>query len=1336
MQHGGRGALDDDSASRMSESSSPPPSVSSSSRETRTADTTYHPPISIDPHDDAEAGSPTDDDINRCDGDDGGLVLKSCLQEKGTRTGGFFHRLVGGKQHKYQVGNAAIVGNLNSIPVDTSTKEEARPPLTRVTSDVLEDIPLHEDHGGASATIPPTRSSHIDHTSPHSSFIAPEVVIHDSPSKPSTTATIGDNPHITKASYRHPILHKQQPSSSPSSVGDPTTHPTTGGGSSHKEEPQPLLVLLTIVSASGLLKVHKFGVQAPYLEMKVSSDDSSPFRTVECKKGGTEAVWNQTFTRRLQSLDDSLYVAAKASTTVIGELVVSFRTLDLSPSLTNHTLQLTRGKAAEPVGHICMQCRILDSTASTPTTSPTPAPVAPLPQQQSVALPMPSCVDKPVEPKVSVAKVKYNDVGSDTGLWDAAIRHGALMFKIPYHESSGAAPKRKWVALQDLPKKGLCITWTDPQHSVESTSSQHLLPLHDVVEVKTGIKTLAFRKQHAAQGKANTFFHEDVCFSLISASRSLDLAAASKEEATLWVASLRRMLQHQTTTPTSTSCSIVGGGGRLRTSAKIMQDFKTSATRDKSTHAMWMQDLFRYAKGQQLSEIAHFLMDGCPVDLLEPQTGDTILFLACRAGHVALLELCLKWGAKNDPHPTFGDTALQIAVKASQPECVRQLLSIAAKSDMDTEIVNHVDHANQAPLHVAASQGDVVCLQLLLHHGADICVVQANGHTPLHCAVLGGHESCVAYVLDVGGDAIINTGDCHGNTPLHCAVTLGHERLVKLLLESAADVTLLNNEHLTPYKLARRNPKSRAIQALLAIYEPEPPPTPSKEQHRNLWQSTPHSQSARLQVRDAIIKQKSQMLSSPAKSLSARSASEGEFDGYTSSSSATSCSVGTLSSSSISTSGPSSLCFQDYRHQSAASQYYHHSHNTQPHLLSTHHQVPTTAQPQLHQHHHVGVPPSQQYPAYAAYDWRHDWEVKYTSEGHAYYVDLYTGVSQWDAPPALQGYDPYIAHSPYDQQLPAVPAAYDSTSQYIRPQLETEAVFHHHNNTIGSSHVVPPPPAVYTSTPVLPVYPPLATSSATSSPSASPRSKTSFSERRKLEGLSIEPLKVVTTLPDQGLNLKLDKVNDDGDMFQKVDDQALTLEKVRCLKGLFPTDDEKDSLLARQADKGEFGKAEKFMMMLDDKKQKVIWEDDKYTQLLDAGQMSGDIPLDQLDKLRRIESVPDISCLLRSELQEVLDSLINGCRACQNLLSQVKCNRLKAAEALPTGSTRTLMGIPAAAEFERFIKASVGDINDATDEFRQAKAWENKLVSEFGVVLEDFSPLEILCAVKQLLLAA
>ncbi|KAF0692624.1 Aste57867_16327 [Aphanomyces stellatus] len=239
----------------------------------------------------------------------------------------------------------------------------------------------------------------------------------------------------------------------------------------------------------------------------------------------------------------------------------------------------------------------------------------------------------------------------------------------------------------------------------------------------------------------------------------------------------------------------------------------------------------------------------------------------------------------------------------------------------------------------------------------------------------------------------------------------------------------------------------------------------------------------------------------------------------------------------------------------------------------------------------------------------------------------------------------------------------------------------------------------------------------------------------------------------------------------------MSLEKVRCLKGLFPTDEERDNLLARQADKGEFGKAEKFMMaclsvddinaradcflfklkfsrtitqlkarvelvtgvaqaildtpalcallqqMLEDKKLKVMWEDDKYKQRVDAGLASGEIPAASFAKLQQLETLPDIACLVRSELQEVLDTLINGCRACQTLLTKTKSKE-------PTSTTA--MSATAMADFEKFIKSSVGEINDATEEFRQAKSWETKLVSEFGVVLEDFSPQEILAAVRQL----
>ncbi|CAK5065489.1 unnamed protein product [Aphanomyces euteiches] len=1280
---------------------------------------------------DADAPTIAPDDSDTTDTETipvGVLVQKSCVHEK-TKTG-FFQRLVGSKAQKYHVSMTSLddddssSSGLGLLPI---TSPDSLPRRQMQRADSLDDIPLN-----------PTGDLNVQ-LGQKQEDVVPQVVIHESPQKPlpEETTTVG---------YKHPILHKQ----SISTLESASSTSSSSNGSSTE-----ILVLLTIVSASNLLKVHKFGVQAPYVEMRISSDEM-PFRTTECKKGGTEAQWNQTFTRRVQSLDDTLHLAAKASTTVIGDALVSFRSLELTTALSNHTLQLARGKSAEAVGTVCLQCRLLDPTASSTNTAAatatgalsggegaTPCPVAPLP--------IPSAVDKPVEPKVSVAKVKYNHINSTDGNvvpWDAAIRKGALLYKIPYHQSS-TAPKRKWVAVQELPKQGgLCITWSDPQNP---DHTGHAMPLHDVVEVKTGIKTQAFRKQHAAQSKANTFFHEDVCFSLNSASRSLDLAASSKEEAQIWVTSLRRMLQHQTaTTSTTTKAENAAGSTTILTSAKIMKDFKTAATTSTSSvngdkanrHATWLKEFFRCAKAQQLSEIANYLLEGCPVDLLEPQTGDTILFLACRSGHVALLELCLKWGAKNDPHPTFGDTALQIAVKASQPECVRQLLSIAAKSDMDTEIVNHVDHANQAPLHVAASQGDLVCLQLLLHHGADICVVQSNGHTPLHCAVLAGHESCVAYILDVGGDAIINTGDVNGNTPLHCAVSIGHEGIVKLLLESAADVTVCNNENLTPYKMARRT-KARAIQALLAIYEPEPP-TPSKDAMKLM-----HTQSARLQVRDALAKQM-HIAASPAKSLSARSCSttfDGDFDGYTSSSStSTSHGDNTISASSTS-------YYHDYHHSHAPPYYpQHHAHASASAAASY-------------------VPPSQHYPTYAyptAPVANTEWEVKYTTDGHAYYVNLYTGVSQWEVPPALQGYDPYAYSIPtpqpsYEASVPAAPV-YDSSSQYIRAQLAAARS----QQTTQTSHL-----SVHTPTATAPQHLNVSTpSSAAASPSSSPRSKTSFSERRRMEGLLVENLQVVTTpLPEPGSNVKLDKVNDDGDIFQKsrsrspkgksktvkvldikrannvvmtlsdfefnshfekitqaivdMDETSLNLERVRCLKGLFPTDDEKDNLLARQADKGEFGKAEKFMMMLEDKKQKVMWEEDKYTLLLHAGFTSGDIPRAQFERLQQLNSIPDMTWLQRSEMQDMLDSLINGCRSCQNLLSHTK-NKLKG------WNDGVAMSTQAMSDFEKFIKASVAQVNDASEEFRMAKSWESKLVSEFGVVLEEFSPHEVYCAVKQL----
>jgi ankyrin repeat protein len=60
--------------------------------------------------------------------------------------------------------------------------------------------------------------------------------------------------------------------------------------------------------------------------------------------------------------------------------------------------------------------------------------------------------------------------------------------------------------------------------------------------------------------------------------------------------------------------------------------------------------------------------------------------------------------------------------------------------------------------------------------------------------VFGGATDCLAYLLDNGGDVLIDEPNLEGCTCLH--LTAMHNRLdcARLLLETCADATLLNNQ--------------------------------------------------------------------------------------------------------------------------------------------------------------------------------------------------------------------------------------------------------------------------------------------------------------------------------------------------------------------------------------------------------------------------------------------------------------------------------------------------------------------------------------------------------------
>lgn len=113
---------------------------------------------------------------------------------------------------------------------------------------------------------------------------------------------------------------------------------------------------------------------------------------------------------------------------------------------------------------------------------------------------------------------------------------------------------------------------------------------------------------------------------------------------------------------------------------------------------------------------------------------------------------------------------LHDAVKRGDVAAMRRLLAVQrglanARSETDARGVY--------PLHVAAEFGQADAARLLLEHGADPAMLDAeNDATALCWAAFYGRPAVVAVLPD----AAINVRNKHGLTPLGCAVggTQGH----------------------------------------------------------------------------------------------------------------------------------------------------------------------------------------------------------------------------------------------------------------------------------------------------------------------------------------------------------------------------------------------------------------------------------------------------------------------------------------------------------------------------------------------------------------------------------
>ncbi|KAL6578535.1 hypothetical protein OROMI_008751 [Orobanche minor] len=105
---------------------------------------------------------------------------------------------------------------------------------------------------------------------------------------------------------------------------------------------------------------------------------------------------------------------------------------------------------------------------------------------------------------------------------------------------------------------------------------------------------------------------------------------------------------------------------------------------------------------------------------------------------------------------------------------------------------NESDRNKRTPLQIAASNGSLECVLLLLDYGADPNRRDSEGNVPLWDAILGKHEPVIQVLADNG--ATLSSGDLG---EFACYAAEMNIDLLKEIIRFGGDVTLLNSEGTT-----------------------------------------------------------------------------------------------------------------------------------------------------------------------------------------------------------------------------------------------------------------------------------------------------------------------------------------------------------------------------------------------------------------------------------------------------------------------------------------------------------------------------------------------------------
>ncbi|XP_064096814.1 uncharacterized protein LOC135208498 isoform X2 [Macrobrachium nipponense] len=168
------------------------------------------------------------------------------------------------------------------------------------------------------------------------------------------------------------------------------------------------------------------------------------------------------------------------------------------------------------------------------------------------------------------------------------------------------------------------------------------------------------------------------------------------------------------------------------------------------------------------------------------------LLVACRAGHVELVQVLLEAGV--DVHCRDSKSGWQPIHIATYRDHVAVVEALAMHGEWRRGVaLVRFRGITCSLLHLAANFGCLAVLRYLLSHtvrlGLHIEARDAAHWTALHHAAFEGRMQAVTLLLQAGAD--VNTADPHGVTALHVAAYRDHTSIVRLLLSRGANPKMI-----------------------------------------------------------------------------------------------------------------------------------------------------------------------------------------------------------------------------------------------------------------------------------------------------------------------------------------------------------------------------------------------------------------------------------------------------------------------------------------------------------------------------------------------------------------